>query len=357
MMQQEVSVVWLLVGGVAMALITVSIFELFKVSLHWVIYNWSFRKTFDQFFGDNASSHTSKGVIILQSDEIQTLLRKLIGEPIKITAEHRSFKARVWVNRWDVEGAKLLREAFQTRRLDAPEFQPVDHKFSPKIAPDAPFAISMGLGFTDFTKELTEDLPWLRIKCDSQHGDCVFLKQELIPPGLQMLCPHDKKNTDIDADGFTRLLPDNWDLQKWLDSPRESRDFAIILRRTLIRTDGQRQVRFVLAGFTEIGTAAAGKFLAEKWPDLWKKYVRKELKTDSRGDFLAIVEGPSDASAVWSEDPYFPAITAPTVKRLGKGYEWTFRPIVSSAPSGVDICPSAEPRIESANTTSGANGH
>jgi hypothetical protein len=323
-----------LLGGLAMALVTVSLFELFKLLIQYVLYYLSFRVQFDQFFGDDATSRSRNGIVYLQSDTIHGLLKDFLEETtpsIEITTRQRSYKARSWLNRWDAEGARHLREQFQSRRLDAPEFRPIDHGADLNIPANAPFAISMGLGFTDNTKQLTHDLPWLRIACAPDHGDCIYLKQELVPAALQKFCPHKKTKNDIDNEGFTRILPDNWDLNEWLKSPGTSRDFAIILRRTLRTPAGNRQVQFVLAGFTEIGTAAAGAYLANNWSRLWKRYVRGRLKEGTHGDFLAIIEGPSDPGAVadWGEDPDFPAITETTVKRLGRDYEWSVNPGIS----------------------------
>jgi hypothetical protein len=63
----------LLLNGVAMAMITVSIFELLKEGVARFLYRRSTRREFDEFFGEKASSSEHKGVIVLQSDQIDKI--------------------------------------------------------------------------------------------------------------------------------------------------------------------------------------------------------------------------------------------------------------------------------------------
>jgi hypothetical protein len=327
-----------LLNGIATAMITVSLFELLKLLIQLGLYRFTFRRAFDQFFGDDASSDSAKGIIYLQSDEVQALVNEFTNaniSPIKIDYSHRSYKARKWVNRWDIAGGRALRDEFLTRGLSAPKVTPVDREQTEfNIPPNIPFAISMGLGFNDATNKLIDDLAWMHIQRDRDYGDALYLRQELVPRKLQQLSPREKNDALHIQEGFIRILPHDWNIDKWLRSPGESRDFAIILRRTFKRSDGKRQVRFVLAGFTEKGTAAAGAYLSWKWKDLWKNnvYGRTESLAESFGDFLVLIEGPSlkdgpsDSLDIshWSEDPCLPAIIPSTIKeKLGRDSNWS----------------------------------
>jgi len=83
------------------------------------------------------------------------------------------------------------------------------------------------------------------------------------------------------------------------------RDYAVILRHTQQKPNRHRKVVFALGGFTERGTAAAGRYLAHNWFELWERHVQGVFDSGSLGDFLVVLEGPSLPESVsewWSED-------------------------------------------------------
>jgi hypothetical protein len=99
-------------------------------------------------------------------------------------------------------------------------------------------------------------------------------------------------------------------MRSWInmiDNPDSAdvRDYAVILRHTQQKPNHSRKVVFALGGFTERGTAVAGRYLAENWFELWSRHVEGEFDKGSLGDFLIVIEGPSLPDSVndwWSED-------------------------------------------------------
>jgi hypothetical protein len=90
----------------------------------------------------------------------------------------------------------------------------------------------------------------------------------------------------------------------------ECNDYAIILRRTFLTNDGNRHVRFVLAGFTEKSTAIAGKYLADRWRFLWQDYVAgKTTPEHGYGDFFLVIAGKSNTDKACDWSKAFEAIT------------------------------------------------
>ena len=79
---------------------------------------------------------------------------------------------------------------------------------------------------------------------------------------------------------------------------------------------GKPQVLFLLGGFTEHGTYAAGDFLATRWYDLWRRYS-KEQPADNQGDFLLIIYGksPYNPSLLWKPVPNLEDITRFNIKK------------------------------------------
>jgi transcriptional regulator with XRE-family HTH domain len=273
---------------------------------------------FEEFFGDDAFTRSNDGVIILQSDPIEKLLQQFVfdlGEQIKSVPEHRLYKARTWINRWDTDGAAAIQEQFQKYKISAPRLLLSEHHSHDEIPPSAPFQIAMGLGFTFRTQLFVETCsPWMRVTREPESGDAVSIHMDLMAKGRLTRFSDPVKSEEK---GFVRLLPLHWDtkyLDRWLDGATgqnvaDVQDYALIFRHT--HNDDPRQISFVLAGFTERGTAIAGRYLAKRWQELWRKYVADTVNGPSRGDFFIMIAGPSWPGSVdgWKEDPNFLAIT------------------------------------------------
>jgi hypothetical protein len=68
--------------------------------------------------------------------------------------------------------------------------------------------------------------------------------------------------------------------------PQGGWDVALLARVVLPQPDGRRGVHFICAGRTAHGTAAAGYFLAERWPELANLYRNKHLSLNA--DSIAV---------------------------------------------------------------------
>jgi hypothetical protein len=322
-------------------------------------------QTIEAFFGDGANDQP--GVIVLQSDPIETVFADLVqdlldyasarmSEPalkelkvprltekekrilvnLTIKPLTRFYKARTWINKWDTEGAQAIREEFQKRKTPPPRLVLSDHQ-SPDEIESAPFQISMGLGYTDLIQQIMEDEevfgPWMRRSWGETSGDTVSFIRKLMPEGDFTAFAHEEAEDPT----FFRLLPRSWTPQyvpRWLRMVNEPKkasdvhDYAIILRHTRSRGK-RRKVRFVLAGFTERGTAAAGFYLASKWPELYGNIVKRQLDEHpkSLGDFLVVIGGVPRPERFdeWAEDPKFPPVTPSILSGLGIDSEWVQR--------------------------------
>src|SRR5450631_717988 len=122
---------------------------------------------FDEFFGEDAFARSNEGVIILQSDSIESLLKQFVpdpGEKIKSAPAHRLYRARTWINRWDTDGATAIQEQFEKYSISPPKLLLSEHHSHDVIPPSAPFQIAMGLGFTVRTQLFVETCsPWMRV--------------------------------------------------------------------------------------------------------------------------------------------------------------------------------------------------
>lgn len=289
---------------------------------------------FDDFFGDSASTKSSEGVVVLQCDRIESLFDRLLNDPaakIKAVPPHRLYKARTWLNRWDTDGATAIQEEFQKHGINAPKLLLSEHHSRDEIPASAPFQIAMGLGFTDRAKVAFDICTsWMRVTREPGSGDAVSFHKGLLPvrPLSRLSAP-----AESEEENFFRLLPLGWDadyLERWLqgaagtNTVQDVQDYAIILRHT--QNADPRQVTFVVAGFTERGTAIGGRYLAKGWQKLWMKYVAGKVTKPSRGDFLIVIAGPSwpGTTAAWKEDPNFEAIT-PDRLRKNIDCEWSRR--------------------------------
>jgi DNA-binding winged helix-turn-helix (wHTH) protein len=274
------------------------------------------RKAFQEFFGTRQND-PRPGVIILQTDQIDELL-----PPASLKPSIRLQKARSWINRWDTEGAEAVRSEFLKLGQPLPALVFSDHHTPEDRVDGAPFQISMGLGYTDRTIRIFADDdvcgPWVRLSTSPTLGDALAF-HEAVRPDVLTESEHEKD----DKPDFFRLLPKNWHPGDWsamLKNPAryEVRDYGMILRHT--DPDKEDQVAFVLAGFTERGTAVAGQYLAAHWLELHGRFFPKTGDdATGRGDFLLIIEGKSWPDVrQWKDHPRFPPITPKRLFELGK---------------------------------------
>jgi hypothetical protein len=303
---------------------------------------------FVAFFGDGALDR--RGVVILQSSPIEDLLESPNAEPvigeesgrILMTPSSRLYKARTWINKWDTESAQAIRDEVEKYNPKGPAFVFSDrHHSDPNPTQSPPFQISMGLGFTEQTDTLLAEVcnPWMRISRKLDSGDTVCFHDSLRPTnGLE---PARLRIAEGEETEFFRILPRDWKspaqkgerpayMNRWLSLRKYPNqhvwDYAIILRHTELTLTGERRIFFVVAGFTERSTAAAGHHLATRWPDLYDTYVKpQELDRESRGDFLIVITGLSNPVNFgdWAEDRLFPAITPARLE--GIRCDWTER--------------------------------
>lgn len=295
--------------------------------------NQEIGRAFDEFFGNGISTHERNGVIIVQAHTMDQLiasprLRRQITRP-----SDRMYKGHNWINMWDTYGALAIQDEFKKHGMTPPRLALIDSHVRDTSHLTAPFKISMGLGFTPETSRTLQGNTgghWMHIS--KSQGDAVSLHNKLAltakKKGRLLLQP------DTENKGFQRLLPDGWDqngpdyLRAWAamldpEPGLDVRDYAIIFRHT--RLD-PRQVLFAIAGFTERSTAVAAQYLAGNWQKLWTKYVKGTPRERSRGDFLIVIEGPSDPHRVneWSEIREF-EITPETLRDKGIDCEWADR--------------------------------
>jgi hypothetical protein len=103
---------------------------------------------------------------------------------------------------------------------------------------------------------------------------------------------------------------------------REVRDYAMVFRHTHVGR--HRDVLFVIAGFTERSTAVAAQYLMHEWKALWEQHVKGTTVTGSRGDFLLLIEGPSDPRQIdhWR---LILEVTPRSLHDLGIHCEWADR--------------------------------
>ena len=274
---------------------------------------------FDQFFGTTYSDKL--GHILLQADRIDKLIRELSSDPKSIESlinepvpspgakakSNRLYEARRWVNAHDADASRSIREAFRVMERSPPELYVEDHK--PHLSDGAPFIISTGLGFTENTDEVFRKVceGWMIYDPASDCGDVVAIHQKVYPGGS----PDFEPPGECVRGSYLKLLPRDWKRDEYLslsDQLREGfsgearhtssalpNDYAILLRHT---DETLKQVRFVVAGFTAHGTAAAGKYLADHWDSLWETYVKGHANS-SDGDFCQLIVGMSEDPGSW----------------------------------------------------------
>jgi len=290
-------------------------------------------QAFEEFFGHGAAEQETTspyGAIVVQADHLEKLTGALeidVNAGIKSRPGNRSYKARTWVNYNDLLGAQDIVKLFDAHRLRTPQIilslknLPED----PKVSAEAAFVVAMGLGFTDrSTRAFKLCHPWMRVSRTSPAGDAVAIHEKLLLRYCSLKTAGDNGFIKApDEPGFWLRLPRDWNdtyLDSWLalleidNTVDPVQDYAIILRYTRF-IGGHKQILFVLAGFTERGTAIAGRYVALYWHRLWKTYVQNH---PHNGDFVVLIEGPSDTSQArwWREDRNF-TITPQVIHDLG----------------------------------------
>jgi hypothetical protein len=317
--------VWfpVLLLSIATTLVTVSVFELLKLALEWTRSYISTRMAFNRFWGDGASTSGNNGVILLQEENIEETVKGFapsvsFAEPTIGETQNRFFKAITWVNKWDAEAAKHIRSAFWIPGYRPPEMQHIRGSESYTALPNTPFVVAVGL-FSEQTKGFVQDYSGDKklIKIvQTKDGDALEIFRGLVnvPQSLQ-----------VAGSEMLQLTPKLWNRDGWTKDASTT-DFAMILRHTQLRSDSTRLVRFVVAGFTEQGTEAAGRYLAKQWLALYRRFWNGSASNDRRGDFFIVIVGKSNNTKDWAEDPGLNPITPGTIMK-------TYRELVPP-PSG-----------------------
>jgi hypothetical protein len=285
-------------------------------------------RAFDEFVGISNEDHT--GVIILQSDLVDDLLQRSDRDRRFAQASSRLYKARNWINSYDTRGALALQEMFQKLGRKVPKLILNEHRVKETHRPSVAFRIAMGLGFSDETTKTIQNQvcdPWMRISRTS--GDAVSLRKSLLLSNAKTCLEFEP---DSEKRGFHRLLPCDWNksyVTSWeamlppTHGP-EVRDYAMIFRHTQVGL--HRHVLFVVAGFTERSTEIGAQYLTNNWPMLWKRHVKGRAHHGPLGDFLVMIEGPSDPdrSDEWIEDRSL-EITPERLQKAGIDCAWADR--------------------------------
>lgn len=312
----------IILGGISTALVVITLYELIKLGVHYLIWCRTKKRVIERFFGKGASVQPENAEIIAQSDPLRVMLGDLVDSDSALAAKpsHRLYKARHWVNKYDIEGGRAIIKMFRKEGLGVPTLKPVEHDRRPKPSA-APFKIILGLGFTNEAKQLIGQFSaWLRVDF-TENGDALFLKSSLLPGNWRSRLVGEESE-----DGFTSLLPKGWSLETWLQRPTDSRDYALILRHAS-EVGARACVYFWVAGFTDRGTAAAGRFLAENWELLDKRFVAKRNDANPHGNFMILIEGPSEdrdpKMGKWTQVDAF-EVTPRDIQRKA-GISWSSR--------------------------------
>jgi len=299
---------------VTTTLVTVSVFELLKLALERFRFYVATRLAFNEFWGIGRSTGGNQGVILLQEENIEDAVTKLaqtehvFGKPQIDRAANRFFKAINWVNKWDAEAAKHIRAAFWRQGFRPPEVQHIKSTESYTAAPDT-FVVSVGL-FSEETKRFVRaysDGKELIDITQTERGDAIELFHSLTSDSDYL-----EYSKDSDK-GMRQVTPKGWNRNKWIHN-EPTMDFAIILRHT-VRQHSTKLVRFVVAGFTEQGTEAAGKYLSKEWRNLHRTFWA-ERSSDRRGDFFVVIVGKSNETDCWTQDPAIIPITPPRMEKI-----------------------------------------
>jgi hypothetical protein len=308
---QQRSVWWVVLAlSITTTLVTVSMFELLKLILEQVRSFLATRMAFNGFWGIGASTRGNEGIILLQEEDLEETVSKLTGgqalfakAKTATTNDNRFFKAITWVNKWDAEAAKHIRAEFWKLHYAPPEMKHIRSAESYAAPPSAPFVISVGLFSAEtrrFIKEYSGEKNLIEVT-QTEEGDAIVLFHSLVADTDGLRCTGSDLN-------MRTLIPEGWDRPKWAKGDATN-DYAIISRHTLTKQDSPRFVRFVVAGFTEHGTEAAGKYLGRHWRSLHQKFWSNPELSGRRGDFFLVIQGRSTDTDNWVEAPGINPIT------------------------------------------------
>jgi hypothetical protein len=266
--------------------------------------------------GNSALSRVERGRIIIQADAVENMLGRLKGcsdaaktevlDALDNYENNRLYKARTWVNARDAKATKVIRDGFRADYLPTPELRIIEHGEGVDPFEDhgsAPYVISMGF-FTDTTTKLTDDEKVtggsFYIDHSTPHGDAIAVRgdhlqadydrnieKEIIPPDKVKPAYRSQKLSVF------RIYPKPWSHTNWKEDPKDVNDHGVIIRHTH-REGEHKQVRLIVAGFTEDGTVAAARCLVSRQNDLYEVYKKyKGDRTNPEGDFVVVISGPT----------------------------------------------------------------
>jgi hypothetical protein len=261
---------------------------------------------FNNYYEFWGAGPTSDSQIIIQGDRIEKLAadcglnEEVALDTIKNSPPTRAYKARTWVNRWDIDAAVQIRDKFQEEGIPPPELLVISRKReeSSKRNRHVAFVVSLGLGFTLETTSTVENRcdEWMRVVRTREWGDALLLNEQLVSSsfGAQRLAKLSLTSTDDpEYPDFKVIIPIGWTLTNWLYT-ENCPDYAIILRYTIAPDGAHPQTTLVAAGFTDRATSVSGQYLAKYWKALHTKAKKQ--------DFLAVISGPSNPAELdkWS---------------------------------------------------------
>lgn len=310
-----------LANGLLLSLTAVACYEIVNVAFnHWVSRAREWRALSD-FFGVDVELYSSAGQIVLQEDNIDKVLTDsgftnataiIDGSP-----KNRLYKARRWANAFDAEGAWRIAEIFRASDLEPPAVL-IEKRGDNPLRAESRFQIAMGLGFHSASGQVFSELGvgWIGIAHHDRCGDALQLSERLLPV-------KEMESIEILKDDTTQLktlMPRGWKHSTWKNGSSES-DYAVIVRHA--SHDRGVPVRFVVAGFTEHGTSAAGRYLHKNWRELNRKFVTSKDGRAGRGNFLILIAGTSDRLDSWDLVHGFTPITPRRLADAGIECKWT----------------------------------
>lgn len=254
------------------------------------VLRWRHKKViqpFEEFWGQEFEG--PPGRILLQADTVEALAQHFAnarnvlldtGVLPEDAGTNRTFKARAWINRYDTEGAKDIREQFALRNFAPPLFQAIGRESSEGAGDKGcPFEISMGLGFTRDMVERVNNVcgKYLFISLDEKLGDIIDVhikhlhEDDAVPPELDF--------RESPRKDFHRLVPKDWKHENYLnikDQEGGLNDYGYIVRYRAKENSNGWPIMFHMAGFTEHGTWAVGHYIANNWEEVYKYCVKGE---------------------------------------------------------------------------------
>jgi hypothetical protein len=280
------------------------------------------------FFGSGSLSRVVRGRIVLQADPFDKLIEGLTGKATEPTTSvldavkrpngnNRLYKARRVVNKYDAEGAKSIRETLRRDGFPTPNLFIIDRTDDPdpfEAHAAAPYVISMGLGFTHTSTTLANAFAGrIFIDPSTDLGDAIAVKGGTFEPNFyEDLCtaPCGEKRPE-----HLYIFPKGWTRgADWPQGEADLRDYAVIIRATVVDKRGKQQIRFLVGGFTEESTEKAGRYLAERWESLrnphavsgWWTWISWFWARGHRaGDFVIVISGKASEKYWGNKEPVF----------------------------------------------------